>query len=88
MERSGFLNLLQSGDVVMADRGFRIEDLLAFYQCSLARPPSAHSNLQLSGEDAAKTSRIANVRIYVEEATWKIKGFHVLKNELPISLHL
>lgn len=86
VEKSGFLNFLQPGDVVMADRGFKIEDTLAFYQCTLARPPSAHSNLQLNEKDAAKTSKIANARIYVEQAIRKLKEFQVLKNELPISL--
>ena len=53
-------------DQVMADRGFKIHDLLSFYQCSLAIPPSKHANLQMSTSDVQKTSLIANVRIYIE----------------------
>ena len=86
VESSDFLQLLQPGDAVMADRGFKIEDLLAFYQCTLARPPSTQKNLQLNEIDVAKTSRVANARIYVEQAIRKLKEFQILKNELPISL--
>ena len=40
---SGFCNQLQPYNLVMADRGFKIHDLLSFYQCSLAIPPSCKS---------------------------------------------
>lgn len=39
IEDSGFLKVLQPGDQVMTDRGFQIEDVLAFYQCRPATPP-------------------------------------------------
>ncbi|PFX23601.1 THAP domain-containing protein 11 [Stylophora pistillata] len=61
VENSGFLNYLQPHDQVMADRGFKIHDLLAYYQCSLTIPPSKHSNLQMSGADVRNTSLIANM---------------------------
>lgn len=86
VEDSGFLKLLQPGDQVMADRGFHIQDLLAFYQCTLAIPPSSHTTLQMSGKDVRETSKIANVRIYVECAIRRLKEYQILKNELPVSL--
>eukprot|EP00795_Rhopilema_esculentum_P007407 gene7407-13162_t len=54
--------------------------------CTLARPPSTQKNLQLNEIDVAKTSRVANAKIYVEQAIRKLKEFQILKNELPISL--
>ena len=39
VERSGFLRLLQSGDKVMADRGFTIEDILTPLGVGLNIPP-------------------------------------------------
>lgn len=86
VEDSGFLKLLQPGDKVMADRGFHFQDLLAFYQCTLAIPPSSHTTLQMSGQDVNETSKIANVRIYVECAIRRLKEYQILKNELPVSL--
>ena len=83
---SGFLQKLQPPDQVMADRGFKIQDMLAFYQCTLAIPPSKHTNIQMTATNIQKTSRIANVRIYVEQAIARMKTFRILKHELPISL--
>ena len=82
----GFLRQLQPNDQVMADRGFKIRDTLAFYQCTLAIPPSKHTNLQMTKKDVNKTSKIANVRIYVEQAIGRMKNFRIIKNELPVSL--
>ena len=39
----GYLNLLQPQDEVMADRGFKISDMLAFHQYTLTIPPSQHT---------------------------------------------
>lgn len=70
----------------MADRGFKITNLLAFYQCSLTIPPSKHGNFPMLAQDVKETSIIANVRIYFEKAIKRIKDFYILKKELPISL--
>ena len=48
MNNSGFLNFLQPGVQVMADRGFKIQDILNFHQCMLCIPPSKHTNLQMT----------------------------------------
>ena len=77
---SGFCYQLQPDDQVMADRGFKIHDLLSFYQCSLAIPPLKHANLQMLTSDVQKTSLIANVRIYVEEAIKRVKDFTINNN--------
>ena len=68
----GFLNCRQHNDEVMADRGFKIQDMLPFHQCTLSTPPSKHSNLQMTAKDVKGTSKIANVRIYVEQAIKRI----------------
>lgn len=86
VQDSNFLKYLQPGDQVMADRGFKIHDLLAFYQCYLTIPPSKHTNLQMSKDDVQKTSEIANMRIYVEQTIKRMKDFRIIKHELPISL--
>ena len=84
VNNSGFLNFLQPGDQVMVDRGFKIQDILNFHQCTLCIPPSKYTNLQMTKEDVAKTSKIANVRIYVEQAIKRMKDFKILSNELQI----
>jgi len=86
VEDSRFCNRLQPQDQVMVDRGFKINDLLAFHQCSLTIPPGKHGNLQMSASNVQETSLIANVRIYVEQAIKRVKDFYILKKELPIRL--
>lgn len=86
MQDSGFLNLLQPQDEEMAGRGFKIQKMLAFHQCTLAIPPSKHSNLYMTVKDVRGTSKIANVRIYVEQKIKRIKDFLIVRREQPISL--
>ena len=70
----------------MADRGFKIHDILAFYQCTLTIPPSKHTNLAMTASNVRNTSKIANVGICVEQAIKRMKEYRSIKNELPISL--
>jgi len=53
-EWSGFLNLLQRGDEVMADRGFTIEDMLT--------PLSVHLNIPrfLAGREQLVASEVVD----------------------------
>ena len=83
---SGFLDLLEPRDQIMADRGFKIKTDLAMRQCSLSIPPSAAKGNQMLARDVKKTSNIANVRIYVEQAIKRMKEFHLLKTQQPILL--
>ena len=59
----------------MVARGFKIKDTLALYQRNLANPPSKHTNIQLTTTNIQKTLRLANVRIYVEQAIARMKTF-------------
>ena len=83
---SGFLDLLESGDQIMADRGFKVKAYLAMKQCTLCIPPSAAKGNQMTSSDMKKTSNIANVRIYVEQAIKHMKEFHILKTQLILYL--
>lgn len=83
---SGFLQKLQPRDQVMANRGFKIQDMQALSQCTLGIPPSKHTNVRMTATDIKKYSRIENVRIYVEQAIARMKTFRIIKHELSISL--
>ena len=83
---SGFLNLLEPYDEVMADRGFKIREELMMRMSTLCIPPSKAAAMQTLPSDVRKTSSIANVRIYVEQAIGRMRVFHILKHELPIHL--
>ncbi|CAB3994975.1 Hypothetical predicted protein, partial [Paramuricea clavata] len=76
VEKSHFIDLLEHPDVIMADRGF--EDILATKQVRLFIPPKRQSKMdQFSKEDCFETMRIANVRIHIERAIRRVKGWHI-----------
>ena len=58
---SGFLDLLEPYDQIMADRGFKIKTDLALKQCTLTIPPSAASGYQMVSRDVKEASTVANV---------------------------
>ena len=83
---SGVLDLVEPYDEIMADRGFKIREDLMMKMATLCIPSSKAKLMQMLPSDVRKTSNIANVRIYVEQAIGRMKVFHILKNELPINL--
>ena len=83
-KRSGLLELLESGDTVMADRGFNIQDDLTPLGVRVNIPPFLRGKEQL--EPNEETRRIAFLRIHVERAMERIKNFHVFDRTIPSSL--
>ena len=73
-------------DEVMADRGFTIGEDLLLRHCKLHIPPGKRGQEQFTKAEVHKTKKIANLRIYVEQAIRRLKTFRLIKNELPISL--
>ena len=84
--RSGLLELLQSGDSVMADRGFDIQDYLTPLGVKVNIPPFLKGKIQLDEDERIETRRIASLRIHVERAMERIKNFHIFDRVLPSSL--
>ena len=65
-ENSGLLDHLTPGDVILADRGFDIQESVGLF-CSMIKIPAfTKGKKQLSGIEVEQTQRIANVRIHVE----------------------
>lgn len=87
VEESGYLEKLEFGDDVMADRGFLIRDLLAKRSANLNIPPYSMGK-QLSSKAVTKTRRIASARIHVERAIGRLKTFNLLQGVMPLKLHV
>lgn len=86
-EQCGFLDHICPGDVIMADKGFTIGDLLAKKNAFLQIPPFLANKRQFSKQEIELTGDIARVRIHVERAIGRAKQFHILDPVIPITLH-
>ena len=89
VRKSGILEptLWNSGDSVMADRGFTISDDLKPLNVSLNIPHFLSGRTQLTAAEVKESQTIASVRIHVERAIQRVKRFKILRNEIPLTLH-
>ena len=84
-EHREMLKNLRPGDLVMANRGFTIEENLSLYQAKLAIPAFTKGKRQLDPVSVEKTRGIANVRIHVERVIGLLRQkYTVLQSILPI----
>lgn len=81
-KNSGLLDHLTPGDQILADRGFTITDVLP-PGVTLALPAFTRGCKELSEHEVTETRRLANVRIHVERAIRRLKGFKILSNVIP-----
>lgn len=77
-KQCGILELLDPGDLILADRGFTIEDIVKPYGVKVNIPPFTDGRSQLEPEEVVVGRRIANTRIHVERAMGRIKEFKIL----------
>ena len=85
VQESGFLDLLEPADVVMADKGFNIQDLLALREVRLVAPPMLRKD-NVCATTSTATRRVAAIRVHVERMIRKLKGFTILKGDLPLTM--
>ncbi|XP_011312050.1 uncharacterized protein Camp [Fopius arisanus] len=85
-EASNITSRLQPGDAVMADKGFRIENLCDKFGIQLYRSAFLERKKQFSTEEAILNRNIAAARVHVERMNQRIEIFDVLKNELSWNL--
>jgi hypothetical protein len=85
-QRSGFLDLVEYGDLVLADRGFLIGEDLAARNASLLIPSFTRGKKQLSQREVEMTRKLAHVRIHVERAIERIKNFKILSTTMSMNM--
>lgn len=87
--KSGFLDLLETDDVILADKGFPdIETILDEHGRGvlIVMPPFAHDNItQFSAQEVAETYKVARLRIHVERVIQRIRIYQIV-SKFPISL--
>ncbi|XP_046484915.1 uncharacterized protein [Neodiprion pinetum] len=85
-KRSKIADLLQPGDVVLADRGFTVHDIVEAKQAHLNIPPFLNGRDRLTPQEEMLTKKIAKQRIYVEHVIGRIKKFRLLQTVLPLNM--
>uniref|UniRef100_X1Z3P6 DDE Tnp4 domain-containing protein n=1 Tax=Capitella teleta TaxID=283909 RepID=X1Z3P6_CAPTE len=85
-QQSGFLNLIEANDTVMAGRGFPIQENLLYRFAKLEIPPPSSGLEQMSAQNVMKTKRVANVRIPVERAINRLKWFNIMDSTLQLNM--
>lgn len=82
---SGFLDTIKENDVVLADRGFRIEELLALKKATVVVPATTKGKKQLTGAEVINSRIIARVHIHIERCIGRMKSYGILKYTWPIT---
>jgi len=85
VRNSGFLDLVQPLDEIMADRGFNIEEDLKKKGAKLIIPNFTRGKPQLTPAEVLHTRRVANSRIHIERLIGRIKTFRILHGNFPIN---
>lgn len=67
------LDKLTHGDIVLADRGFEIQDLVGMVGADVWYPSFTRGKTQLSAADVEATRNIANVRMHVERVIGTVR---------------
>ncbi|XP_064479740.1 uncharacterized protein LOC135393136 [Ornithodoros turicata] len=84
---SGFLDLVEAGDLILADKGFPgISSHLGQKGALLVMPPFSSGNAQFTSSEMDTTYYIAQVRVHVERVIQRIKTFDILNSTVPAEL--
>jgi len=85
-QECGILSLLLPGNVVLADRGFNIYELVAIHQAEAKLPAFTKGKTQLSAKEVQESRELTVVRIHVERLIGVIKQkYSILEETLPIN---
>ncbi|XP_077523067.1 uncharacterized protein LOC144133873 [Amblyomma americanum] len=83
---SGFLDLVEAGDLILADKGFPgIRIVLVTRNAVLVMPPFLQGP-EFTAQEVRDTYNVAQVRIHVERMIRRIKTHNILNNRVPIQL--
>jgi hypothetical protein len=83
--QSGYLDHIQRGDLVLADRGFLIEEEMAIRGAKLVTPAFMKNQKQFDAKTTEATRRTANSRIHIERFIGSLRNrFKVMKGPIPI----
>ena len=86
-ENSGLLGKLSPGDMILADRGFTIQESAGMYCAEVRIPAFTKEKKQLSKVEIETARQLSHVRIHVERVIGTIRQkFTILHSTLPINM--
>lgn len=86
VEKSGFLDLLDSGDAIMADKGFDNEDKCDERGIELLIPSFRRSRNYFTARELMWSRVIAESRVHVETYIGKLKNYRLIRYVIPTSM--
>lgn len=85
-ENSSLLDNLLPGDLVLADRGFSIDDSVKIYCAEVKYPSFLKGKKQLDAVDIETTRKLASVRIHVERVIGLLRRkYKILHGTFPMT---
>ena len=82
----GFLETVPAFSMLMADKGFNLIDECCARNIEFVVPPGKRGTSQMSPYEVKRTSKIAKVRILVEQVIRRVKTFRLISGEVSLSL--
>ncbi|KAL0839830.1 hypothetical protein ABMA28_016457 [Loxostege sticticalis] len=82
IERSPLTKLCQAGDVIMADKGFNVQDIFASKNVAVKIPTFLRGSSQLSTYDLRKDRELSKRRVHIERLIVLTKTYTILKSEM------
>uniref|UniRef100_A0A672HZR3 THAP-type domain-containing protein n=1 Tax=Salarias fasciatus TaxID=181472 RepID=A0A672HZR3_SALFA len=88
-ENCGFLDQLLPGDLVLADRGFDIQESVGMMCAEVKTPAFTRGQRQLDAKDVEETRSLASLRIHVERVIGAVRNkYKILSSKIPIEMVL
>lgn len=85
VERSNLFDLCESGDTILADRGFTVQDMFADKNVTVKIPSFLKGKSQLPGLSVLKDRELANKRVHIERIIGLTKTYKIISSELDHS---
>lgn len=80
------MKYLIKGDILLADRGFDIQDQVKLYCAEVKTPAFAKGRKQLSPLEVENSRKISHLRIHIERVIGVLKQkFRILESVMPIT---